>query len=222
MMSALVPTGYVLANTYETSGTLEETREIVERSIKDVFTPSPDRLFYICRQLYDHALFTFHIKLFHSEKGEFIEIRYFGKMRTTFHEIELQFIQSCGFTPSKGNKVPREIVYIPYETVTDMSDEIDNAICLTETDCSYKELISGIRICVDVLKLDVFSIYRGNLSVGFILIERLCNLILTAPEYELRCLAIDALAGHDHALILATRIHALKDNDALVRFHAMT
>ena len=126
MPSPIVPHGYVLANTYESPGNLDETKSRVECSIKDAFTFSPDKLLYVCRQIYKQNLFTFHVLLFHSEKGEFIEVKYFGKNREAFYEVELNFATLTGFTPSERNRKPMDYQFrsvpFPISFMPELSD----------------------------------------------------------------------------------------------------
>jgi hypothetical protein len=216
MTSPTVPVNYILANTYESSGNLDETRKQVELSIRDVFTASPDRLLYICRRLYDHELFTFHVRLFHSEKGEFIEIKYFGKMRHTFHAVELDFVKMTGFTPNERNRTPTFITF----DMTDLKPDVDAAMHFTEPDATYKDLRIGIGMCVDVFQN--ISTDPDCMDDGFILVERMVDLILHAPEPDLRCLAIDALSmvNRFKIIIRSVAIQAAKDKDSHVRLLA--
>jgi hypothetical protein len=229
MISPTVPANYILANTYESRVNLDETRKQVERSIRDVFTASPDRLMYICRKLYDHEIFTFHIVLFHSEKGEFVEIKYLGKRHTTFHAIELDFAKKTGFTPSERNRVPRQLdnqFYVPFEqvvatlSVVDTLDQfIERAMYFTESDTTYKELHTGIGMCMDLFQREDFITLQPDCTSGFILVERMVDLILHSPEPDLRSLAIDALSvlNRFKMIVRSVAIKASKDKDALVR-----
>ena len=216
MISPTVPDNYILSNTYESSGNLDETRKQVELSIRDVFTASPDRLLYICRRLYDHELFTYHILLFHSEKGEFVEIKYFGKMPRTFHAVELDFVKMTGFTPNERNRTPTFITF----DETGLKTDVDTAMHFTESDATYKDIRIGIGMCVDVFQQDIFTNDPTCIGgAGFILVERMVDLILHAPEPDLRCLAIDALSmvNRFKIIVRSVAIHATKDKDALVR-----
>lgn len=239
MPSPVVPPGYTLSNTYESTGTFDETIAKVKSAIKDVYTVSPDNLMYVCRQLHNHNLYAFHVLLFHSDKCEFVEIKYFGKKRELFHQLELNFATSAGFTPSERNKKPctmdyqfrpvplpldfiAEVPELPELNVDALSDTVRQALFYTEPNASYKELICGIGICVELLpRPEIFTnLQQPKLEgSGFVLIQRLVDLILCAPERELKCLAIDALSmlSRFKLIVRSIAIHALKDSDELVR-----
>lgn len=199
MESPSVPAGYLLANTYFSNTSLRDTQDIIERSIQDVFVASPDKLCYMCRIIFNHSLFHFHIVLFHSEFGEFIEVKYLGSDTHTFLDIEIQLMHATHFTPSPNNRIPST------SFTSDSVPSIELALYLTIPDASYSDLISGIRMC---------SILHSTHET---LIQRL-TILIHDTDSDIHTLAFYALSltPNFHAVASIARSHS----DPLVRLIA--
>lgn len=210
-VSPEVPHGYGLHNTYESEYDLDTVRASTEIALKSlgVVTISPDGLLYICKALYDHRIFNFWVILFHSQKGEFVELR--GGKHSDFVMIEEEFAKRAGFTPSKGN-FKHYVLPFPFPehlldenhisiVIEPIEDDIEKATFYTEDNASYRELLLGISLCIKIFKT----------TKPDILTKRLIKFALFDQEADLRCLALDALDNTNVAEHLAT------DSDALVR-----
>jgi len=206
-VSPEVPHGYDLHNTYESGFDLATVRALTETSLKSlgVITVSPDGLLYICKALYGHQIFNFWAILFHSKKGEFVELRC---KHSDFGMIEEEFAKRSGFTPSKRNFKPSVHFPFPEHLLVDhisividpIEEDIEKAIFYTEENVSYRELLLGISLSSKIFKT----------TKPDILSKRLYKLAF-APEADIRCLALDALDDPNVAEHLTT------DSDALVR-----
>jgi len=199
MESHSVPDGYLLANTYFSNTSLRDTQDIIERSVQDVFVASPDKLLYVCRIIFNHSLFRFNLVLFHSDLGEFIEVKYLGSDTHTFLDIEFQLMHATHFTPSPNNRIP-SILFTSYSVPS-----IEYALYLTMPDASYSDLIDGIRMC---------SILQSTHDT---LIQRL-TILIHDQDSDIRSLAF-------YALSLTTSFHtvasiAQSHSDPLVRLIA--
>ena len=206
LTSPEVPHGYDLQNTYESDFELETVRTLTINALKNlgVVTMSPDGLMCICKALFDHQIFSFWVVLFHSKKGEFVELRC---KQTDFRMIEEEFARITGFSPSERNFKPcvmlpfpfPEHILEPYES--NLCDDIEKATFYTEDDASYRDSFWGVSLCRKIFET----------SKPEILTKRLYNFALYDQNADLRCLALDALSDP----IVAE--HASTDSDALIR-----
>ena len=201
MESPSVPAGYLLANTYFSNTSLRDTQAIIERSVLDVFVASPDKLLYVCRIIFNHSLFHFNLVLFHSDLGEFIEVKYLGSDPHTFLDVEIQLMRATHFTPSPFNRIPsNSFTFHPVPSFED-------ALYLTLPDASYSDLISGIHMS-SILFLH---------SYHDTLIQQL-TILIHDSDIDIRSLAFYALSLTPRFLAVASI--ALSDPDPLVRLIA--
>ena len=236
-ISPVVPEKYITRNTFYSDVTLTETRLKINAIITKigVFKWSPDALLCVAKACINHEYVTFQALLFHSELGEFVELRRSRGDDTAYTTIETAFMES-GFIAGVTNfarvgfLLPSEFAQfeltetVPVDPIDKLKEKFERAMFCTEHNASYREILVGVRLFAHLLRQDaVFEQgFNTNSDAGYMLLTRLFKFVLEAPECELRCLALDALTGLNRykSIIQALAVQLLEDKDPLVCFIA--
>ena len=236
-ISPIVPSDYYLHNTFFSGGTLDETRSRINEILKNVgvYDWSPDVLFCSAKACIGHELITFHVLLFHSDLGEFAELRLSRGDLDTFISIETTFT-SAGFTASTTNhtrigfsfslQLPPEFSQADLAEIASLNpvdkfkEEFAHALNCTEDNASFREILVGVRISAHLLCQD--AAWEHEFDSCYKFLTRLFDFVMEASESELRCVALDALAesAKYKIIVRALAVQSLQDTDPLVRFIA--